>query len=950
MTAPRLITRLAVLLAAATLMVARGAEQPDLRAALPVDPNVRIVELPNGLACWVRAHKTPPERVTLWLHVGTGSLNEEQGQRGLAHFLEHLAFDGTANFPPGELVKYFESIGLTFGRDQNAFTSYDQTTYTLTLPDTKDATLRKGLLCLADYAFRMSLLPEEIDKERKVVLEEVRARKGPDQRVREKLLPILLPGSRVAVRRPLGKEEVIRALRREDFLTYYGKWYRPGATTLLVVGDIEPDAVLKLIEEAFADWRPAARPPAAAEPGVEPYTETRAAVITDPELTEAEASAVLIRPLEPTETVGDFRRDLVSFLGMWAVDRRLEDMIRDGKAPFQKTTFWRGPLFNACTYVNTDVSGQPDKWRPMMESLLAEMKRARDHGILPRELEDAKKAHLAAAERAARTEPTRNARSLVSDMNRTVARGLKPISAAQKLELTQALLPAITLEEVSAAVRRNYSPDARLLLLTVPDKNGLPVPGEDEMLALAREVEARELEPWAAAERPEALLEKVPEPSTVARQEEDPDLKVLSVTLGNGVRAHLRSMDFKKDQVFVRITLAGGRVRETERNRGVTDVAALAFARPATGRLSSTDIRHIMIGKKIGVSGGAAGDHMWLRVAGSPDDLEDGMQLVHLLLTRPRIEKAALKQWKEKMDQVIEQRSTSVEAQLSERLTSLLTGGDPRVLPLGREHVQRLTLEDGQRWLEQVIASAPVEVSVVGDLDRARALELVLTYLGSLPPRPRVDPKLDRLRQVKQEDGPMVSTVEVDTVTPRAVVRIGWRGADWTDVKDRRTLSMASRILNSRLRVEIREERGLTYTIFCFARPGIEYGGTGIFTSHFTTDPGKAAEAAAITRQVMEKFAAEGPTAEEMATVLKQFHNLIETSQKEPGYWSEVLCDLDLHGTRLDDVKHALEQYTAYTREDLMAALAKYIVDKRRIEVISLPVGKDEVEAGEAEE
>jgi len=932
----------AALCALATAALA--AEGLDPNAPLPVDPNVRMAVLPNGMRCWLRAHKTPPERVGIWLHVGTGSLNEAENQRGLAHFLEHLAFNGSEHFPPGELVKYFESIGLTFGQHQNAFTSYRHTVYVLTLPNTEEGTLRSGLLCMADFAHRMSLLPEEIEKERKVVLEEIRARKGPGQRVWEKLLPILLPGSRVAERRPIGKEEVVAKLVREDFLDYYGTWYRPGNSALLVVGDVEPEAMLKLVEEAFADWEPVADPRADAPAAVQPYREPRAAVITDPELTRTEVSAVAIRALEKVQTVGDFRRTLVDRLALWAADRRLNDMVREGKVPFQNADFWKDPLLNVCTYLGAEVYGPPDRWQAMAESLLTELKRAREHGLLAREIADARKALLAGMEQAARTESTRNARAVLADLNNVLSRGRKPMSAAQRLELAQALLPTISDEEVSAALRESLRPDARLLLVTMPQKEGLAVADREAVLALANRVEAREVAALEASERPDSLLEREPTAGTVVARDEDVDLGVLSVTLDNGVRAHLRSMDFKKDQVFVKITLGDGAIRETAENRGVTSVAALAFQRPASARLSSTDVRAIMTGKKVSVTGGAGRDYMWLSIAGAPDDLAEGMRLAHLLLTEPLVEGPALKVWQERMSQDIEKRRSNVEAQMAEHFTALLSGSDPRLQPLTQEQVGRLTKESGQRWLERIVASAPIEVAVVGDMPREEALDLVLKYLGSLPARPRKDAEIEELRRVKQNTGPLTQTVRVETITPRAVVRTGWRGADWAATKERRTLAIAAQMLRARLRKEIREDRGLTYTSFCFTRPGIAYHGMGFLAAQFTADPEKAAEAADIARDVVERFAREGPTDEEMEVTRKQFRNIIETSQKEPSYWTEVMCDMDLHGTVLEEVKNALGDYTSYTREDIMATLKRHVRDDRHVQVTALPAGEADAE------
>lgn len=914
-----------------------AAEEPALEEPLPADPAIHMEKLPNGLDIWIRHHEVPPGRVGLWLHVDTGSLNETDSQRGLAHFLEHVAFRGSKNFPPGELIKFFESIGLTFGHHQNAFTGFDQTTYTLTLPNTEEETLRKGLTCLADFAFRLSLLQEEIDKERKVVLEEVRAREGPYQRVLENVLPILLPGSRVAERLPIGKEEVIEDLDSEDFREYYEEWYRPGDSTLLVVGDVEPERVQSLVADAFGEWEPAEDPKPEADPGVEPYTRTRAAVLTDPEVTVATAEALSIRPLEPMETLGDFRQDLLDDLGIWMLNRRLSDMVQEGVAPFQEAELAKFPLVNVATYITCEADCAADRWEETLKTLLVELKRAREHGFLPQEFENAKRARVSAAERAAQAEPTRDQRFFLRSMNECVSEDRPPTSAAQRLELTEQLMEGITPQEVLEAFRRNYSADARLLLLTMPETEEAQKPAEEALLTLADRAEQADVQPKAARQRVENLLESEPDYARVAEREEDTDLGVVSVTLENGVRAHVRHMDYKKDEVLVRITLAGGAIQETSGNRGVTEVAALVLKQPASERFTSTQIRDYMTGKKAELGGTATPDSLLISLSGTPEDIEEGFRLAHLLLTRPRIEPSALKVWKDRMAQEIERRRTDVQAQLEEEAKRLLSGDDVRLQFPTQEQVDALTLEQGQKWLDRLVKSGPIEAAVVGDIDRDHALRLVRKYLGSLPERPPVASALSGLREVDVNAGPLESTIEVDTITPRALVMVGWRGANWTDVKDRRVLQIASQILQTRLREEIREERGLTYSPFCFAQAAREYRGTGRFVSMFTAGPAEAAEAAALTRNLMQEFAADGPSAEEMATVRRQFANIIETQQQEPSYWARVMADMDYHGTRLEDVKQAMENYTTYTAEDMLDVLDGYATEARRIRVIALP-------------
>jgi len=931
---------LGLVLATAILARAARAVGPELDAPLPIDPNVRMVRLPNGLDCWIRHNERPPGRVGIWLHIGSGSINEEDRERGLAHFLEHMAFRGSENFPPGTLIKYFESIGLTFGHHQNAFTGFDQTTYVLTLPDTQEETIRKGLLCMSDFASRLTLPPDELSRERGVILEEFRARKGPQQRMIEKLLPVLLPNSRVAERLPIGKEEVVGRAGRGDLERYYDTWYRPDNSVLLLVGDVDPEAMEALAAEAFADWKPTPDPMENADAEVKPYAETRAAVVTDPELTTASTSVVSVRPLEKLLTVGDFRRRLVDNLGMLIVNRRLDEMVRKGTAPFQGASLMKTTLWNVCTYIEAEATGQPDKWKPMLASTLTELKRAREHGFLEQEFRDAVKLTLASAEKDAQVEPTRSAQSFLSYLNNCVSRDRKPMSAQQKLELTRELIDGISLEEVYAAYESNFDARARLLLVVMPEKEDLDVPSVEEILAVAREADSAEVEPRLAEERPRELLEREPSPGAVAERQEEPDLKILSVTLENGVRAHLRHMDYKKDLVLARITLAGGAIRETADSRAVTSVAALVLGRPASRGLSSTQIRDLMTGKKVSVGGSAGDDALTISVEGTSEDIEEGFRLAHLLLTEPKIEAPAMKVWKEQMEQEIERRKTNVEAHLWEEADALRSGGDPRFKFPAREQVDARSLREGQQWLDGIVRSAPIEVAVVGDIGRDRALELVLKYLGSLPERPRTDPSLEPLREVEARPGPLLSTVEVETITPRAVVLVGWRGADWRDVKDRRVLQLAAQIMETRLREAIREERGLTYSIFCRARPAVAYPGTGLFFAYFTADPDNAQEAAELTRALIRQFAQEGPTEEEMDVVHRQFANQIETSQKEPSYWASILSDLDYHGTSLADVKEAMEMYTSYTREDVMQVLAGYLTEERRIQVIALPLVK----------
>ena len=335
--------RALVLVVALSVFAAWTQAAVDPQAPLPVDPAIQMGALDNGVAYWIRQHATPPGKISFWLHVGSGSVNEADGQEGIAHFLEHMAFNGSTHFPPGQLVQYFESIGLRFGQHQNAFTGFDQTTYTLTLPNTEPDTIDKGLLYLSDVAFGLLLTPEEIDKERNVILEEKRAHKGARQRIIEQILPALLPGSRVGRRLPIGLEATLAKLQRDDFKAYYDKWYHPGKITVLVVGDAPVEMIRAAIDKHFGSWRRTDPAPDDLPYGVTPYDAPRAIVLTDPELTTASVETMTIAPLQVVKTVGQYRERLVQELGAWMVNRRLEQLVQEGKAPFQSRLCRRVP-------------------------------------------------------------------------------------------------------------------------------------------------------------------------------------------------------------------------------------------------------------------------------------------------------------------------------------------------------------------------------------------------------------------------------------------------------------------------------------------------------------------------------------------------------------------------------------------------------------------------------
>jgi len=922
---------------------------------LPSDERILTGKLDNGVTWMYRQHDNPPGKMALMIHVDTGSLNETDQQRGLAHFMEHMMFNGTENMPPGTLVPYFESVGMEFGADLNAFTSFDQTVYMLYLPDTQRESVDKALMILSDYAFRALLLDEELDKERGVILAEARTGKSADQRMRDKLWPELYEGSRFGQRLVIGKEEIIAAAPRSEFVDFYRTWYRPENITVLLVGDTQSDGIIPLVEKWFGQYRPQtpARPPLG--PQFKPFTKQRTMVLTDPEASGCDVQMTNIRPgRPPTTTVEQWGVELVEEIGTWIIGRRYRERVDKGEASYRSARASVRDFYHDAMLVSANANGEPADWSRMLAELVAEVNRVREHGFTQRELDLARKEILADAERSRRTEPTTAARRVLYQMLSAVNNHEPALSARQELDLYRKLLPTVQLAEVNEAISQHFEPGTFAYVIQMPEKDGVTVPGREQLLAVARAAWTHKVAQIEEAEHATTLLAALPTPGKVVDSTLDEDLGITSAWLANGVRVHHRFMDYKEDTIMVSIALAGGGIEETEGNVGITTVAALAINQPATSRLSSTDIRDLMTGKNISVGMGSGGrgrrgrggrggmrpggDTLTVSVQGSPKDLEAGLQLAHALLTDGRIEDSAFKNWRLRTLQQLERMQVMPRFQAMQTVADLLSGGDPRRVFPTPDSINRQSVAEAQAWFDRLCREAPIEVAVVGDMKLDQVMPLIEQYVGSLPQRSRSARHLDELRRLARPTGPLVRHIEVETITPQGMATAGFVAADGRNADDRRALTLASQILSTRLVKEIREDRGLVYSIGARYQPTWTYEDSSQFSAGAPCDPDQAQMVAGEIHRLFEDFGTNGPTEEELANAKKQVANNLDTQMKEPSYWRRILQHYDLHGRNLADEKAERGAYEGYTVAQVQGVFQKYYQPARQFSVTAVPI------------
>lgn len=935
---------------AAVGLAAGAKDTMDKNAPIPSDPSLHTGELPNGLKYVIKHCTNPPGRAAVWMHIDSGSLNETEKTRGIAHFLEHMAFNGSANFPPGSVVPFFQSLGLQFGRDQNAYTSFEETVYQLSLPDNKAETMDKALTFFSDVNGRMLLSVKEIDAERLVILEERRTRLGGGQRMNDYMIERLAPESIYGRRLPIGTEETIQTVTQDDFKQYCATYYVPSNTTVIVVGDVQAKDIVPIITKQFGEFKKVPTPKRAVV-GIKPSDGYRAIIASDKEYKAGSVAFNRFLPVRPpTLTMGQYRSELVDTIGTWALNRRIAADLQKAPKGFRSASVSIGDTVQSATDISASASGSPEKWREMLTDLGEAVQRGRIHGFTEQEIEDARTTMIAGAETAVRQESSAEAGQFLRRINGSVLAKEPLPSASQRLEMLKATLPTINAKEVSEAFTKNFDPSAGLFILELPADAAKPT--DAELIALG--TKAFNVTPTKSAEedRIPALMTKLPTPGKLGDVAVHADTQVTSGWLPNGARFHYRKADLNKEQASISIVLAAGEILETPAQRGLTSVAGLAFGGGGGGRrggggggitaggFTSTQIRNFMLGKKVNVGGGPSGDDAFtVAISGEPTHFETGLQLAHLALTDPNIEQTAFDRWKESAKQGNQQRKVTIGGILAETMAdALYPANELRVRPLTDAQIDAISLDAARKWLRETIITAPMEISIVGDVDLAQVQPLVEKYLGSLPKRERINDKLYAAqRKIARPSGPIAVSRTLETQTDQAQVVSGFFGPDYTNLDDSRTLSMAQRIVSTRFVKTIREEKGLVYSMGARWNPSGAFPGYGTFVGTAPTKPTNAQALADAVDEVYDEFAKSGPTAEELTVAQGQLDKDIEKTMKEPGFWASRLAMMDYRGTKLDDVGTLRDFYKSLTPEKVKAVFAKYSKPESRFRVIVTP-------------
>jgi zinc protease len=916
--------------AASVLPQAAPAAPPAASAApvrlddpLPFDPAVRTGRLPDGMTYFIRKNGRPENRVSLRLAVKAGSVLEDEDQRGLAHFVEHMNFNGSAHFKPGELVAYLESIGARFGADANAYTSFDETVYMLDVPTDKPGLVEKGLLALGDFAARATLEDAEIEKERGVVLEEWRLGQGAGSRIQRQQLPVLFHGSRYAERLPIGLPEVIRGAGSERLRAFYRDWYRPERMALVAVGDIDPDAVEAAIKSSFGDIPKSGQLAPLPVYEMPRHPETLVSVATDPEARGSAVSLIFKHPRLDEKTIGDYRKDLVQALFHSMVNDRLSEVARRSDAPFLGASSSGGALGQTVDTYALSARVADGGIEAGLRALVTEAERVRRHGFAAAEVERAKKSMLAAYERGFlerdKSESGSYAREYVSYfLDAEPSPGIET-----EYRLVQELLPGISLEEVRALTATLVHDDNRVVLATAPEKEGLRAPTADELRAAVAESSAAPIGPWEDKLAGRELLEKKPAAGRIADRRTIDALGVTVLTLSNGVSVWLKPTDFKNDQVLFSSYALGGASAAEPPDYFEAAVSAAAAGEAGFGGFSPDDLGKLLAGKLVSASPSIGNYTHGVSGASTPKDLETALQLVYLTFTQPNDRPDSFEVLRKRLMSAVINQAQDPDSVFAEKVRELNTGGHYMARSMKPEDVTRLRRDTAMAFYRRSFANAAdFTFFFSGAFKVEDVAPLAAQYLGALPSSGKktgafVDrglafPKTAQRARVEKGVEPKSQT---------ALTFFADTGLEEMPMYQARA---AASVLRSRLRDILREELSGTYGASVGYSDQSPLRGYGTEAISFGSAPDSVDKLEKAALAEVARLQKEGPSAEDVQKIQEIERRELETSLKQNPYWLGSLQTVHMLGWDPLSIARRQERIATLTRDSLRAAFVRY--------------------------
>jgi zinc protease len=927
---------------AAAMTVAAGpvAQTPPPALApgevMPLDRAVRTGALDNGFTFFIRSNGLPARRVALRLAVKAGSLDEADDQQGLAHFVEHMAFNGSAHFKPGELVSYFEKVGARLGPHVNAYTSFDETVYMLELPTDSREVVNRGLVAMADFAGGLTFDAEQVERERGVVIEEWRGGLGAASRIRDQQVPVLYGMSRYAERLPIGKPEILRSAPVARLRAFYDAFYRPERMAVVVVGDIDAASAEASVRSAFGPLgvRGPALPRGDRTLPLSPGLSAR--TVTDPELTQSSVQLIRRRPAQSDRLVSDYRRSIVERLVQHMLNDRFDELGRKPDAPFLAAGGGHGSLTPEVDTFSLSARVADGGLAAGLRALVVEGKRVRRFGFTASELDRAKRWLLAFYERAynerEKTESGSFAREYVGYfLDEEPSPGIE-----YEYRLVRQELPGISLDEVSALARARLGDESQVLLATAPANQAAPAPSADDLRAALEAGEREDVVAWVDEEGARELMTDKPSPGTVVSRRELPTLGVTIVRLSNGVEAWLKPTDFKNDQVLLSMYAQGGTSLASPEAFIDASLSTSYVDLAGAGGLKASDLEKVLAGKLAAVSPYVALSTHGVSGSASPNELETALQLLHLKVTRPGDDPDAFAVLRRQLAAMVANRGRNPRQVFQERLAEVNTSRHYTSAPLTPERVATVDRERMLAFYRARFANAAdFTLFVVGAFEVEAVIPQLARYVASLPTSGA------RTSTFKDLD------IRFPAASERAVVELGQEPRSQTvislfadpssDPSEQEHLIAATTVLETSLRDILREELGQTYTVSVGLAQNLPQRGGGYVAVSFGAAPENIAPMTDRVIAEVRRLQQDGPSADLTTRAKESARRGYETALKQNGYWLRRLESTHLLGRDPEEILTRPARIDAVTPASLQETFRRYFPLDRHTIVTLLP-------------
>ena len=919
-------------------------EAPLQSTKIPTDPSVKTGVLENGLTYYIKNNGKPEDKLELRLAINSGSLLEDDNQQGLAHFVEHMNFNGTKNFKKNELVDYLQSIGVKFGADLNAYTSFDETVYILPIPSDNPETLEKGFQVLEDWAHNATLTEEAIDGERGVVLEEYRLGLGPDKRMMQEYLPKLMYNSRYAKRLPIGKKEVIEGADYETVRNYYRDWYRPDLMAVVAVGDLDINTIEAKIKEHFSRLEPVKNPRERKVFDLPNHEETFISIASDEEAPFSRVQ-VYYKDLQEAKdivTIADYKAQMVKSLFSTMINNRLNELRNSPNPPFTYGFSYHGGTFARTkdAYQSTAMTGE-GKQLEALRALLEENERVKRYGFNQSELDRAKKEYEARLERQYENRDKEESDRLV---NQYVSHFLDntPIPGIEwQYEFTQENLPEIDLQDVNGLISSFLHDDNRVVILTGPKKEGLEQVKEEQVLALLNEVQTADLEKYEEEKLRENLITEAPQPGSIVKEIENEKVGFKKLQLSNGATVVYKKTDFKNDEVLFSAYSPGGSSLMSDETYLSTALANSGLPEAGIADLSLNDMSKMLSGKIVSVRPSISSYSENLSGSSTPKDMETLFQLVHLYFTDLNKDEEAYNSFVSKQKGFLGNLMANPNFYFQNELGKIRNEGNPRYMgfPTAEKYDEQNYDLAYKNYQERFANAADFTFYFVGNIDEEKLKDFSKTYLASLPSS---GAKEEYRAPDFRPDNSFQKAIVHKGTDPKSLVNIRWSGETSYESSEDFAIGALGEILTIKLVEQLREEEAGVYGVGARGNLSkIPYGSYS-FSISFPCGPENVDKLTEAALAEVKKIREEGPTDKDMAKLKETYTVKHKEQVKQNRYWLQQLETAERENRDIAEILEFEEKLKALSSKDIQEVAQEYLNEDYLLGILMPEVAENE--------